>query len=1108
MKSLVWRQGDVGAGEALYDRPLRAMPVAHVVFDADAHVVRFNDLAAQALGLTDQHVGQALPAFASLVRDVQASGEPLSCRLAHHTVQAAPLATGVLLTLTDAAAPDQALRELNQMLNVLPMMPFVIEADGTTSFYGAQWSRFLGVPLSDVFRTTLLPYVHPADRELARHVRFTTMHNGEAVRASFRWLRHDGEYRWLSTLSVPLTDASGNVIKHFGCCVDVHEEVQLRQQLQATLHSLDQSHPSGRVSSWTLHISRNEHGELNSTSMQSSEAAWELLAPLLGPEYPHLERMMSCIHAEDRAPVIAKRDAAVRALRPLELIFRTNPDAGPVRWLLARGVPILDEHNRCNLYAGMLVEFTKEMEAEKAREETARRLEHATKIARVGFFERDLLTGLGWNDEQAARYLGLPPGPCPNDAVWARLDPSEASRVAQTKLQAHEGQAREFEAVHKYLIDGKPRWLRVRAEFDYLPDGRASRMVGSYIDVSELYAARERVERQRDEAEQLVEQRTDELRRQELHMEAILEGVPCALAYWDGTSALRFANRAFLEWFGVKNRDVAFASLWNARHRDPIDERLERAHRGEAQSFEVATLEETPRWAHAYLLPDVVPNEPDGLLLLLVDISELKGAEWRADEATRAKGQFLANMSHEIRTPLTAVVGFAELGARAGEGRNGELFTRILAAGRHLLGLIDDVLDFSRIEAGKLEIKNVEVDLGSVEAHLLDSFARVAAEKKVLLCLREGKGLPRKVRSDGGRITQLLINLVSNALKFTSQGHVRVTLDYDRGALTLVVEDTGAGIPEDTQRRLFQPFEQGVQRGGPQAAGTGLGLAICKRIVGLMAGTLELESAVDVGTTVRVRLPCTVLEDAKLEALQRVRLLGLPVPQRDELLAAFRMRGLSPEIGADGLDAQVVLTTSEQLPDLARAPWRGRVVVLGDHLSALPPSLARRTLVTGELTAPLALQALLEQAHPVPEELPDAGPLAGVRVLAVEDNAINRALLGAMLEQTRASLVCEENGERALARIAADGASAYDIVLCDVQMPGIDGYETTRRINALAPQLPVIGLSADAYEDARRRGATAGMVGFLTKPYDLASLVRVIAQHAARRRGSQASVTP
>ncbi|MBS1190066.1 MAG: hypothetical protein H6R10_1858 [Rhodocyclaceae bacterium] len=388
---------------------------------------------------------------------------------------------------------------------------------------------------------------------------------------------------------------------------------------------------------------------------------------------------------------------------------------------------------------------------------------------------------------------------------------------------------------------------------------------------------------------------------------------------------------------------------------------------------------------------------------------ELEEARAEAERLARVKSDFLANMSHEIRTPLNAILGLAQIGERQqADPKARDSFRRILDTGQMLLGVINDILDFSKIEADKLSLEDGTIDLGQMidDAVALVSFR--ARSKGLDFKVDKAADLPAACRGDPLRLSQVLVNLLANAVKFTKQGQVSLAISRNGDTLVLRVADTGVGIGPEHIGRLFVPFEQADGSTTRRFGGTGLGLTICKRLVDLMGGEIRVASVPGQGSTFEVHLP---LEEAT------------------------------------------------------------------------PPAAA--------------------PAAPAPT----GHRLAGLTLLAAEDNPVNRTVLEDILALEGARLVCLEDGCQALERLRRDGQEAYDIVLTDIQMPCMDGYEFARHVRELAPTLPVVGLTAHAMAEERERCLAAGMVEHVAKPIDIDGLVAVIRRYA-RPPAATAAATP
>jgi CheY-like chemotaxis protein/anti-sigma regulatory factor (Ser/Thr protein kinase) len=374
-----------------------------------------------------------------------------------------------------------------------------------------------------------------------------------------------------------------------------------------------------------------------------------------------------------------------------------------------------------------------------------------------------------------------------------------------------------------------------------------------------------------------------------------------------------------------------------------------------------------------------------------------------ADRLARVKTDFLANMSHEMRTPLNAVLGFAQFGIKEYAGQPGaETFGRIRDAGKHLLHVINDVLDFARLDAGKMPVQRRPFDLAAAVAQACELLVNDVLTKRLDFTVSSAPDLPRWVLGDAQRLQQILVNLLGNAVKFTESGGVSLQVTHDGENIWFKVIDSGIGMAPRHIERLFLPFEQADSSTTRRFGGSGLGLAISQNLARLMGGEITAESRLGAGSTVSLRL-------------------------------------------------------------------------------ALAP-----------VAAPV--QSLATEARPAPE----VKRLEGVRVLAGEDDEVNRMILDAMLSREGATVVVVDNGLQVIEQVRLEGVDAFDVVLMDLQMPLMDGFEATRRLKELAPKLPVIALTAHAFAEESDRSRAAGMVEHLNKPIDLEVLVRAIRTQIAR----------
>jgi signal transduction histidine kinase/ActR/RegA family two-component response regulator len=454
-----------------------------------------------------------------------------------------------------------------------------------------------------------------------------------------------------------------------------------------------------------------------------------------------------------------------------------------------------------------------------------------------------------------------------------------------------------------------------------------------------------------------------------------------------------------------------------------------------------------------------------GVAVLAITLALLLGyVAWRLRRATEAKTAFLAAMSHEIRTPMNGMLGMAELiettPLRAGQR---EMLATLRESGESLLAILNDILDISKLEAGRVEFVRQEFDLWRVVEETAAVFWAAAWQRGVDMRVEIEGTAPRMVEGDAVRVRQVLLNLAGNALRFTVRGEVVIGLGRSGAGVELFVRDTGTGIAPEEQERIFEPFVQGKDKNRP-VGGTGLGLSICRRLTEGMGGGIRLESRLGAGSTFQVWLP---LEGEAPRWPERPVVL-LPDGEETRRHAEGVLRALS------------VAGTQLSMGDEAA---QGGALVVPVTLASLPLRPSRLLDV--------------EEAMRTAPRADEAG--AGCRVLVVDDNHVNQRVVQGLLEREGCRVEVAANGREAVER-AGEG---YDLILMDCVMPEMDGWAATERIRALeegAAGSFIVALTANAFAEDRDRCRAAGMDGFLAKPVRAVELRDVLRQAVGRRR--------
>ena len=743
----------------------------------------------------------------------------------------------------------------------------------------------------------------------------------------------------------------------------------------------------------------------------------------------------------------------------------------------------------------------------------------------------------------------------------------------ESEINPNAGQVKRFQQDDREVMDtlqdkfiageklttrkGQTVWLQTVKRPIIGADGRADFVLGVSTDITER-------------------------KRSEVFLESILENLPIGVFLKDAVSLKMVMYNAGAErLFGLERAYAIGRSDYDFFPKEQADlftaadrEVLASGRMADIPEEEVLTRNRGRRVLHTRKVPIFDEN---GQAIYLLGISEditerkeaeeaLRQAKESADEANRAKSSFLATMSHEIRTPMNAVIGMSNLLLDTPLNLEQRDFVQTVRnSGEALLAIINDILDFSKIEAGKLSLEVLEFDLRDTVETTVDLLSNQAAEKRIELVCQFDEPVCTLLRGDAGRLRQVLLNLASNAVKFTQQGEVVVAVSQEsetatHATLRVAIRDTGIGISEEALQRLFQPFIQADGSTTRRFGGTGLGLAISKRLVELMGGTIGAQSDAGRGSVFWFTLCLEKQKNAlripfPAEKLAHVRTLIVDDNATNRLilqrqLSLWEMPAEAVGSGAEAMDRLrrasasgqpfelvlldmqmpemdgVMLAATIQRDSLIRLPR----LILQTSLCCRPPQAELvRVGITACLIKPVKQADLFHtllrvlavdpgrpsgdttrlRRPPLGADVPVI-PKANVRILLAEDNPVNQKLALKQLQKLGYSADSVGNGLEVLEAVKR---THYDIILMDCQMPDMDGYETTQRLRAdpglcCRPEHPprIIALTADAMAGDRERCLAVGMDDYLSKPLQMEGL-RLALEAGLVPKVSEAAVT-
>ncbi len=948
-----------------------------------------------------------------------------------------------------------------------------------------------------------------------------------------------GELYWVDSMIAPFMGPDGRIEKYVSIRFDITESKVAQARLAETAARLSLAIEGGSEGLWDWPNIRVER-QWWSPSFYALIGQNPAQVPASGPAFEAL------VHQDHRPLLRQAAQDAMKGVHDFEVEFLLRTGNAGYRWFRSRAKVFHDDDGQAMRMAGSMQDIHDRRLAELALRESKSFVDRVTRIAGVGGWQVGLSDGrLTWSDE-AHRIYGVPRGQTPTfEETLSFYDPQgrDALRAAAQRCIA-DGTPWDIELPMRRR-DARQVWVRVTGELER-ENGQPTRLVGAVVDITERHALNER------------------LRQNNALLAGVIENLPCGLAVFDEDERLITHNTQLAQLlslspsaladgsarFGDVDADASADLVGTPEGSASLSRLLAERTQDNGLVFERARHDGLTLEARGAAMPS------GGFVLTYTDVTPRKHAEAllketlaRAEQANVAKSQFLANMSHEIRTPMNAILGMLTLLQRTGlTDRQREYTTKTEGAARSLLSLLDDILDFSKVEAGKMTLDPRPFQLDKLLRNLSVILSASVGDKGIEMLFDIDPDVPRSLVGDDLRLQQVLINLAGNAIKFTEHGEVvlRVTVvarDDDTAVLGFGIRDTGIGIAPEHLDQIFRGFSQAESSTTRRFGGTGLGLAISQRLVSLMGDEIRVESTLGHGSHFhfQVRFP---LGDAS-EPVENVQegLTSLNVLIVDDVpIARELMRKTAGSLGWRIEDAASGLKALDRVREAATVGRPYDAVFVDWQMPGLdgwqtcarirqaggptPPALimvsangrdwlearheGERSLIDGFLVKPATASMLLDAVadaragrgqslRPALEGYRSQRRLEGLRLLVVEDNANNRQVAQELLADEGALVALAENGERGVAAVAV-ATPPFDAVLMDLQMPEMDGYTATRKIREelRLPALPIIAMTANAMATDREACLAAGMNDHVGKPFDLDTLVATVRRHVGR----------
>ena len=874
---------------------------------------------------------------------------------------------------------------------------------------------------------------------------------------------------------------------------------------------------------------------LRSGGIQGTPLFFELIGLPKGRELP-LTRdvLLATVHPADFEAVVNTLSTAALSGGGYSHEYRTLLIDGTVRWLAGRG-QVLAEPGVEPRVIGTLTDITERKELESKLQDATESLNIAQQAAGVATFDFDYSGGRRICSDNLFALLAQPSDSSLDDLnkLLEKVHPEDFARVRSAPLQAT-AEEPDYLCEYRVVYEGGERWIGEKGRVVHTSSGEVARIVGALVDITDLKRTKAALDTIESRLERALRGTQDGLWEYDILTNRVWYGFRFADLLGYTLEELTPEPARYVDLIHPEDRDRVRAHMQaHFARQGPYDTEYRIRHKG--GHYEWLRARGQAEWA-----ADGTPLRLAGAAQLITHrkLAEQATVEAKlaAEAANRAKSSFLANLSHEIRTPMNGVIGMAQILAETPlDNTQREYLDIIRGSAKALLSLINGVLDLSKIEADRLDLEIVEFDVVHLVYETVAATALTTTAKGIELIVTVDAQVPVMIRSDPGRLRQMVLNLVGNAVKFTHEGHILLHVraaptEEGRVDLTIEVTDTGIGIPADRLDRLFRTFSQVDSSTTRHYGGTGLGLSIVKRLAELMGGEAGVRSEMGHGSTfwIRVKTDSVPVQPVRefLGLGRRILVVDDLAASRDSLVKKLQLYAFDAVTAASVQEALQRLNegsvfdlvlADEHMPgqdgwdllDALRRDARFKSLPLillslfgaerdtGEH-EYRPDAVGLKPLRANVLSN-LVNQVLTGKTPHAAEMKPVdsiTSTFAGAKILLVEDNPVNQRVAQRLLQKLSAQVTLAGNGAEALERLAA---SAFDVVLMDCQMPVMDGFTATRAIREreaaqASGRLPIIALTANVMSEDRERCVAAGMDAHLGKPIEPAQVIEVLSR--------------